>query len=320
MILRRSSRGLLSVCFLMGLLECGSQTMGVGLTRTVAAEDSVTPKRAARKFTVLQDEVYAEHTGQKLMCDVYLPVDDIGVDDHLLRPAVVVVHGGAWSSGSKWTMAGYARKLAEDGVVAVAIDYRHAPAFRFPSQVDDVRAALHWVNQQTDRFRVDADRIGLFGYSAGGHLACLIGTLQDEPFAAVCETSDWPENDARWGELPGVLAVCAGAPPCDFREWPADSRSLAHFLKGTRRAEPHLYTVASPANYVSAGDSATLFIHGDRDFIVPIENSLRMFDQQRAHGVASEMVTVQRHGHLTTFVHPETMASMIDFFRRKFEL
>ena len=283
-----------------------------------AAENA--PKSAV-KVTVTRDITYASPGMIKLNCDVYSPFERETHTSDTPRqanyPAVLVIHGGAWSSGSKLVVANYAMQLAKAGAVAIAIDYRHAPAHKFPAQVDDVRDALVWVHDHANEWNIDLERIGLFGYSAGGHLACMIATLVDEPLARVLETSQWTPDDARWKRLPAIKAVVAGGPPCVFTHLAPDNRGLEFFLGGSRAEKPKTYAAASPTTFASKGDCAVCFIHGERDFIVPIESSRSLFEAQIACGVNSEFVTIEKQGHMITFLHPKTGQTLQDYIARQ---
>lgn len=282
-----------------------------GETKGVAAADSL----AAFEVQVERGVVFAKPADVELKCDVYSPIG--GSSPIGARPAVLLVHGGAWSSGSRHVMGGFALRLAQVGFVAIAIDYRLAPRWKFPAQLDDVRSAICWVSESAESLGVDRERIGLFGYSAGGHLACLIGTLADESIETRLPTSDWAVDDRRWGELVDPLAICAGGPPCDLTSLPAAVGGLRFFLGGSPQELPEVYAAASPVTHASAGDVPTLFIHGLEDSVVPVQGSQALYRAQREFGVASEFVALNRQGHLLTFVNPRTADSMIDFFRRK---
>jgi len=270
------------------------------------AEDSLP------KIRVERDLIYSSSDGIELACDVYSP-PKVG---EAKFPAVLVIHGGAWSSGNKMTMGGYASKLAQIGIVAVAINYRHAPTHKFPAQVDDVRDALIWMSDNANHYAIDTSRIGVFGYSAGAHLACMMATLRDEPRTRQLTTSAWVADDPRWIRLPSTAAVVAGGPPCEFRTLPSSSTGLSFFLGGTRAECPDIYAAASPVSFASEGDCPVCFIHGERDFIVPIESSRALFDAQVDAGVSSEFVVVEKQGHMITFLHPKTSETMIDYMKR----
>ena len=181
------------------------------------------------------------------LCDLYLPqrsgdnAAGENTDKDARWPVVIAVHGGGWASGDKWTMDRHAWKLAEHGIAAVSINYRLAPSAQFPDQVDDVRSALVWISRNAERYHLDSQQVGLYGYSAGGHLVSLVATLGDESWDRLSATTHWERNDPRWKELPMIRAVCAGGPPTDFRDLPPDNTTLAYFLGGSRREKPDVY-------------------------------------------------------------------------------
>lgn len=260
----------------------------------------------------MTDQRYSDSDGRAGLCDVHRPAGDPPESGF---PAVVVVHGGGWMSGDKWSLDGYSRLLAENGFVVVNINYRLAPAYQFPSQVDDVREALLWTQSQADRYSIDLNRLGIFGYSAGGHLSALVAALADETIDDQAMASTWPVDDPRWQRLPKVHAVCAGGPPCDFRTLPIDNTAMSYFLGGSRRQKPDLYKAASPTAHASASDPVTQIIHGDSDLIVPIKTSQLFHDALVAAGVDSRMVVMAGQGHMITFLNPKTSRLVVDFFR-----
>ena len=290
--------------------------LAVGLLAALAAPTAAAePAAAVPQLRISIDHVYGTPEGVELRCDVYRPADhDVAAEQ---RPAVLVIHGGAWSAGSRRTMAGYATRLARAGIVAIAVDYRLAPAWKFPAQVDDVRLAMLWVVEQAAELGIDPARIGLFGYSAGGHLACMIGTLVDEPLDTQLSTTNWDRHDRRLAELPQPQAICAGGPPCDLTGLHPDSSGLAYFLGGKPADLPEVYTAASPLSHASAGDIPTLYVHGERDAIVPLQSSRLLYEAQRDAGVASEFLTIDKQGHLMTFLNPKTGEAMVEFFQKQ---
>ena len=261
---------------------------------------------------VLQNQRYADCEGRAGLCDVYSPASTSPPSGH---PAIVVVHGGGWLSGDKWTLAGYSRSLAKNGFVVVTINYRLAPSHKFPAQVDDVRQALVWTKENAGRLCIDLNRLGMFGYSAGGHLSALAATLADEPIGIRAAASNWPPTDARWQLLPNIRAVCAGGPPCDFRDLPIDNTTLAYFLGGSRRERPAAYVAASPAAHISPADPVTQIIHGEDDLLVPVAGSRQLHQAQIAAGIDSRLEVVSGQGHMVTFLNPRTSAKVVEFFQ-----
>lgn len=275
---------------------------------------------------VIKDLVYASVGETSLLCDVYLPdpstensasgqsdTAELAPKESELRPAVILIHGGGWAIGDKWSVSNYARSFAATGIVAISINYRHAPKYKFPAQVDDVRAALVWVEENAEEYCIDTSRIGMFGYSAGGHLSCMIGTLVDAPWETVRRTTKWTEDDPRWDKLPKVCSVVGGGAPCDFRDLPIDNTAIAYFLGGSRRDLPETYKAASPAEHASSGDAPTLFIHGSQDMIVPIASSRILFEAQQRAGVPSRFLALDGPGHMLTFISKETQTAALEF-------
>lgn len=281
-----------------------------------ASESTIT----AFKVKIDSAVVYATIDNVDLLCDVYSPIfEATETAETKPRPAVLLIHGGAWSSGSRLTMGGHAMKLAKAGFVAISIDYRLAPEWKFPVQLDDVRRAIWWATKNSDDLGIDTNRMGLFGYSAGGHLACLIGTLADESPETIAKTTNLSSDDRHWLESAKPLAICAGGPPCDLSSIPANNGGLAYFLGGTPAEVPEAYLAASPLNHASSGDVPTLFIHGERDAIVPASNSESLFAAQQKSGVSSEFVIIEKQGHMLTFINPKATDSMINFFQRRLQ-
>ena len=125
---------------------------------------------------------------------------------------------------------------------------------QFPAQIYDCQAAVRWLRANAAKYKIDPDRIGGYGYSAGGHLVALLGALDDDDFREPGLPADAPS--AR------LQVVVAGGAPCDFRALPADSKRLAYWLGGTPAEKPDAYRDASPANYVTADDPPMFFFHG----------------------------------------------------------
>lgn len=252
------------------------------------------------------------------LCDVYLPSKTLSNEASADGvPVVLVIHGGGWMSGSKWALEGYSRLLAKNGIAAVTINYRLAPAHPFPAQVDDVREALLWIRNHQQEYNFDLSRLGLFGYSAGGHLSLLVASLADEPLATQHSASDWEPTDARWQQLPTIACVCVGGPPCDFRSLPPDNTAMAYFLGGSQREKPDAYVAASPMAHVSPDDPPTYIIHGDKDLIVPIAGAKEFHQAQLDANVSSHLETMPGQGHMITFINPKTSEQVVEFFRKR---
>ncbi|WP_019625063.1 alpha/beta hydrolase [Thioalkalivibrio sp. ALJT] len=223
---------------------------------------------------------------ETLNADVYLP------DREGARPAVLLVHGGGWQGRSRDDMEAIAERLAASGVVAVNIDYRFAPQYRFPAQLHDLQVAMHWLHENAELFSVDTGRIGAMGYSAGGHLVSLLGLV-----AGQGGELDSPHG----GERTRPVAVVAGGTPSDLRKFPG-GRLVPEFLGGTLQEHPERFAAASPVTHVHAGAPAFFLYHGQLDWLVPVDHATDFYEALQAANVDSELYLLPLRGHATTFL------------------
>jgi len=162
------------------------------------------------------------------------------------------------------------------------VDYRLAPEHRYPAQLDDVRAAYGYLHAHARSLGVDPERIAVMGYSAGAHLALMLGLA-----------------DARDGLRPA--AVIAGAAPSDFTAYP-DSPVLAALIGGSGRQLPDAYAKASPISHVSRDDPPVMLYHGAVDWIVDVAQSRRLLAKLHEEGVHAELFEVPWSGHGTAYL------------------
>lgn len=229
---------------------------------------------------VIRDVTYSddgEDSGERHLADVYVPPGDGPF------PGVLMVHGGAWTHGDKAHMLRHARVVAGAGYTVASINYRLAPKHHFPAQIDDCRTALRWLRANAKKYKIDPGRISGYGYSAGAHLVCLLGTASEG-------------KDAR------LQCVIAGGSPCDFRKIPENLDWLSYWLGGTRAEKPEAYRLASPAAFVTADDPPTFFFHGEKDRLVPLTGPRAMSRQLQRVDVKSELMVLDGSGHIGAFL------------------
>jgi acetyl esterase/lipase len=250
---------------------------------------------------VQRNEVYVERDSGPLAADVYLPAGDGPF------PGLLVVHGGAWTLGTRAQLATVAEAFARQGYTAAAISYRLAPKHKFPAQLHDCQAAVRWLRQNAERLKIDPTRIGGYGYSAGGQLVALLGTLEEDV-----------REESVSAEAPSarLQAVVAGGAPCDFRVLPPHSRRLAYWLGGTRADKPDLYLLASPAAFITSDDPPMLFFHGTNDLLVPIRSARRMVSILSSSGVTAELFAVENRGHMEALFDREALRRSLAFADR----
>lgn len=246
--------------------------------------------------------VYRKIGEEEIKCDVYLP------EGRGPFPAILAVHGGAWRHGTKFTLLRHAWKMAQAGYVVVAINYRHAPKHPFPAQIHDCKHAIRWMKANANKYKINRDKIGAFGYSAGGHLVSLLGTS---------DKGDGLEGDIEVGHekySSRVKAVAAGGAPCEFSWIGENSNVLAYWLGGSPKNKPDVFRAASPISYVTPDDPPFFLFHGDSDIVVPLSTSETFQAVLKGKGVACEHCTDKGSGHLATFSDLQWMEKAIEFF------
>jgi len=243
---------------------------------------------------VTKDVEYGKAGNIPLLLDVYIPETPIATP----MPAIVYIHGGSWRIGDKAIsdpLRSYPTYLARHGFLTVSINYRLSGVAPFPAAVEDSKCAVRWLRANAEKYNVDPERIGVWGASAGGHLAMMV--------ACADETADL-EGNGGWSEYSSrVQAVCSyyGATdlPSYYRTASLDAfRSLMEqFLGGTLDEFPEIYEAASPKNYVTADDPPLLLVHGDLDSNVPLAQSEIMYRVYQQAGLEAILIEVTGGGH-----------------------
>ena len=217
---------------------------------------------------------FAAPEGVRLTLDVYQPTAAGRY------PSVVQIYGGAWQRGAPGDDAAFATYLAAHGFVVFAIDYRHAPRWPWPAQIEDVRAALGWIRAHGGEYDADVSRLALLGRSAGAHLAMLAAYEPGAPPVAAVVSYYGPVD----------LADGYRNPP---RPDPLDVRSVEEaLLGGTPDQMPDRYREASPIAYVSRRQPPSLLIYGRRDHIVLPRFGAMLDARLRATGTTSVFMEI----------------------------
>lgn len=257
-----------------------------------AALPSTARSDSGDSVSLEKDIVYGVQGGEKLLLDVYEPL----FPSSQPRPAVVLIHGGWWTSLDKSTMQGMGNFLARTGFVAVSVDYRllRKDANRWPAQLDDAQRAVRWLRANASKYNIDPDHIGAFGHSAGAQLAALLGMLdtRDNSDAALANYSS------------RVQAVVDVSGPTDFlKNGSAEGEGgMTLLFGGDADKLPDVWRNASPVSQVAKTNSPFLIVHGTADTTVPMAQAQELYDKLQQAGVPVSLVKVE-DGH--TFETPE---------------
>jgi len=282
------------------------------------------PLRVPEDVEVIRDVVYGRGKETHLKLDIIRPKDT----PEKPMPVLVWVHGGGWRGGSKASGIRRLIPFAQKGYFCATIDYRLSGEAVFPAQIEDCKCAIRYLRAHAGKYNLDPERIGVWGSSAGGHLAALLGTSGD-----VKEL----EGKGGWATLSSrVQAVCDWYGPSDLlafadlsfgrtdgrREENATARARrrgsdapARLLGGPIHENRDRAVQASPVSYVTKDDPPFLIMHGTDDRTVPHSQSLVLKEALEKAGVPVKLVTLQGAGHGgPQFNAPETRRQVMAFF------
>lgn len=264
------------------------------------------------KGTVLHGNVnYANDTLQKHLLDIYLPQKVSGK-----IPLVIFVHGGGWLVNDKYADIGYMKETVAEtvskGFALASIDYRFATQGVFPAQIQDCNRAVSFLVDNADTYGFDKDRIAVMGFSAGGHLASLMGLSKnnDIPDFFVPKTTkafDFKAVVDFYG--PAELILFPGA---------NDAKSPEALLIGAPPLDrPDLAKMASPVTYVDEKDPPFLIVHGEKDDLVSPRQSQLLSSWLTVNGVENELIVVKDAPHFGEMFDVEHIRTKVIAFLQR---
>jgi acetyl esterase/lipase len=234
---------------------------------------------------VQRDVVYGKGGDVDLKLDIYRPKQ---LPEKPL-PVIVYIHGGGWRSGSKDQSADKLVWLVERGYCGVSINYRLTPSgVQFPEPLYDCKCAIRFLRAKANDLHLDPDRIGVWGHSAGAHLAALLGTT-----AHVKEfegTGGWSEQSSR------VQAVVAQSAAIEFASLLAETKTIQEaepaikaLLGGHPKDREKLARLASPLTHTDTESAPVLILHGDADPLVPVTQAEMFYATLRRANVPAKL-------------------------------
>ncbi len=262
-------------------------------------------------YSVIPDLVYKEAGGKKLLIDIYHPVKVPGP-----HKMVLFIHGGGWHSGDKKICP--VQVLLAGGLAAACFNYRLSSEAPFPAQIHDAKAAVRWLRVNAFRYNIAPKRIGVWGMSAGAHLAALLGTTGG---VAAMEGARQRGRDRTSSR---VQAVAAWFPPTDFLamkyEGYAEYAEAVRLLLRLPRLEDlpkHAgqAKAASPMTYASRDDAPFMIMHGTLDRVVPVEQSRLLHQALIKAGADSTLKILPGASHGPGFNMPQVL-QIREFFHR----
>lgn len=277
----------------------------LGLSGCSSAEPVAPRDERTGDVSVQEDVVYGSADNEELLLNACLPARS---DEP--TAAVFLVHGGSFDTGDRDSegMMALCNELAGQGFAAFNMDYRLAPAYTYPAQVDDVSTAVRWARQaeQVSRFGIDPDRIGLFGSSAGAIMAATVGTRG--------------EGDLTAGTR--VAAVVALSPAVDLTTeglalgTPSTEAQtiISQYLGCNDVADCPVAKDASPLYGVDASDPPFYIAAGDAEF-VPVAQAEALESALKAVGVPVTLNVQAGSKHALQLLDSKTRLGILDFLR-----
>ena len=245
-------------------------------------------------ITVWKDVVYAVIDGYELKLDIAVP--------KCLKspaPAIVDIPGGAWRVVNK--SPDDALFYAKYGFIGVSITHRTNDIAPFPAAVHDCKTVIRWLRAHAEKYQINPDKIGVTGFSSGGHLAVLLGTSGGDTYLE--GHGGYEDYSSR------VQAVVDHFGPTDFSKMndadlpdrtdvfsPDSPPSL--FLGGPLREKADLACLANPLNYIDPKDPPVFIGHGEKDAMVIINQSEILYEALKKAGVPTTFVRVKNAKHM----------------------
>lgn len=271
------------------------------------------------EIIIKKDVVYGHAGGVDLMLDIGQP------EGKGPFPVVLFFHGGGWQQGDKSHMHKWIQKFVSLGYVGVSVGYRFAPAFKWPSQVHDAKAAVRYLRDHAAALNIDPTRIGAMGESAGGYLALMLGVTS--PGDKLEGGSGSPEYSS------SVQAVVSYVSATDFtlpglelspeleaemqKYYKKSLKEVRTDFTGATGLDDPIMKKISVVTYVDKEDAPVLMLYGDSDPFVSIEHGYRLQRALEKVNVSNELIIVKGGGHgWTGKQEEETTRQMMEYFKR----
>lgn len=273
------------------------------------------PETTKPQYVVTTDIAYAQvdswfgHCRRDLKLDLIYPEDGEGKT----YPCIVWICGGAWQRMDKAAHLAYLGTLAQEGFVVASVEYRTSNEGTHPMQLCDIKAAIRYLRAYAKRYRVNSEKFGVMGESAGGYLTCMAALDQDKKL----DTGEYLEYSSQ------VQAACPWYPPTDASHFPYDdvekaAMSSESLLMGFNvMTHPQEAYENSPVSKVTPDAPPFLLIHGTKDSTVPFSQSEELYDALEAAGCDVTLLALDGAEHADLmFFQDEVWQQIIAFFKR----
>lgn len=228
---------------------------------------------------------YCKVGGRPLALDVFYPKQQYYKGK---LPVVVMIHGGGWRSGDRSMHVPMAKKLAAKGYVVVTAEYRLSTEAVYPAAVNDIKSAIKYIRANAGTYHADGNKVAVWGYSAGGQLAALVGTTNNNPLYKGDGCNDhYPDAVQAIIDVDGILAFVH--PESGEGDDSKKTSAATYWFGAGKTARPDLWQQASALNHVDKKTPPILFInssvgrmHAGRDDMIKKQDSLHIYHEVHA--------------------------------------
>ncbi len=261
---------------------------------------------SAAEFTRHEDVIYGRKFGTALTMDVFTP------NKNANGAALVLCMSGGWVSSHDQIQPVFVNEFIKRGYSVFAVVHGSQPKFTVPECIADINRSVRYIRTHAEDFKIDPNRIGISGASAGGHLSLMLGCAGDAGDPKAKDPVDrassrvqavacfFPPTDFLNYGKPGFKALgdrgraSKFKAPFDFHEQDPETKLFKPVDQATRE---RIVKEVSPIYHVSKDDAPTLLIHGDADELVPLQQSEIMVEKLKEAGVPAELVVKKGVGH-----------------------
>ena len=267
------------------------------------------PETTKPQYVVTTDITYAQvdswfgHCRRDLKLDLIYPEDGEGKT----YPCIVWICGGAWQRMDKAAHLAYLGTLAQEEFVVASVEYRTSNEGTHPMQLCDIKAAIRYLRAYAKRYRINSEKFGVMGESAGGYLTCMAALDQDKKL----DTGEYLEYSSQ------VQAACPWYPPTDDDVEKAAMSSESLLMGFNVMTHPQEAYENSPVSKVTPDAPPFLLIHGTKDSTVPFSQSEELYDALEAAGCDVTLLALDGAEHADLmFFQDEVWQQIIAFFKR----
>ena len=271
------------------------------------------PQNLKPTIAFYENIVYTSHIADFFRDNINLKLNlllPVAPDNTFVKsPVLVWLEGGAWRNSTPYYRTGELADFVKRGYAVASVDYSVDANNIWPACIKDVKTAIRYLRAHKDQFNLDTDNIVVAGESAGAHLAALVGLTPDKEEFKTEEYKEFSDkvNGAILWYCPGDMS----APVNDYFNY------VDLLIRGDSSKNPNLVAELNPMTYADKKACPFLFFHGNKDMLVPIENSKLLYEKLIKAGTDADYYTVDGVGHADIAFTQDNIHELMDEFMKK---